>query len=428
MIIKNFVDLATDNDKHVTLKILESGLVAGLPKNVIQKFVYKSQISIGKCKIPLSKYDQIFLVAFGKAADSMVCEVNSLTRTSGGIIVIPEGYTPVLKTKKFEIIYAGHPIPNKKSIKAAKKIIKFLQERKKNDLVIFLISGGGSSLISLPDGITLDEKRVVTGMLIKSGASIDEINCVRKHLSKIKGGRILEYLRCEAISLVMSDVIGDDITTIASGTTFFDKTTFSDAEKVLKKYNLLQSVPKNILKRIRLGIEKKIPETPKQQKIKNHIIATNKTCLNRMRKKSKSFGLTQKIIYPVSGDVKQIAKTLAKLIVKTKPNSCIIFGGEPTVEVKGRGKGGRNQELVLYLLKEIQNVEQNITVASIGTDGKDGNTDACGAILNNKINVTGAKKFLARNDSYNFIKKHKGLIITGPTHTNLMDIGVLLRR
>lgn len=428
MIIKNFVDLATDNDKHVTLKILESGLVAGLPKNVIQKFVYKSQISIGKCKIPLSKYDQIFLVAFGKAADSMVYEVNSLTRTSGGIIVIPEGYTPVLKTKKFEIIYAGHPIPNKKSIKAANKIIKFLQERKKNDLVIFLISGGGSSLVSLPDGITLDEKRVVTERLIKSGASIDEINCVRKHLSKIKGGRILEYLRCEAISLVMSDVIGDDITTIASGTTFFDKTTFSDAEKVLKKYNLLQSVPTNILKRIRLGIEKKIPETPKQQKIKNHIIATNKTCLNTMGKISKSFGLTQKIIYPVSGDVKQIAKTLTKLIVKAKPNSCIIFGGEPTVEVRGKGKGGRNQELVLYILKEIQNVEQNITVASIGTDGKDGNTDACGAILNNKINVTDAKKFLARNDSYNFIKKHKGLIFTGPTHTNLMDIGVLVKR
>jgi len=428
MIIKNFVDLATDNDKHVTLKILESGLVAGLPKNVIQKFVYKSQISIGKCKIPLSKYDQIFLVAFGKAADSMVYEVNSLTRTNGGIIVIPEGYTSVLKTKKFEIIYAGHPIPNKKSIKAANKIIKFLQERKKNDLVIFLISGGGSSLVSLPDGITLDEKRVVTERLIKSGASIDEINCVRKHLSKIKGGRILEYLRCEAISLVMSDVIGDDITTIASGTTFFDKTTFSDAEKVLKKYNLLQSVPTNILKRIRLGIEKKIPETPKQQKIKNHIIATNKTCLNTMGKISKSFGLTQKIIYPVSGDVKQIAKTLTKLIVKAKPNSCIIFGGEPTVEVKGKGKGGRNQELVLYILKEIQNVEQNITVASIGTDGKDGNTDACGAILNNKINVTDAKKFLARNDSYAFIKKHKGLIFTGPTHTNLMDIGVLVKR
>jgi hydroxypyruvate reductase len=428
MIIKNFADFATDNDKNVTLKILESGLVAGLPDNIIQKFVSKNQLSIGKCKIHLSKYDQIFLVAFGKAADSMAYKVNSLTRTSGGIIVMPEGYVPVVKTKKFEIIYAGHPIPNKKSIKAANKIITFLQERKKNDLVIFLISGGGSSLVSLPDGITLDEKRALTDLLIKSGARIEEINCIRKHLSKIKGGRILKYLKCEAFSLVISDVIGDDITTIASGTTFYDHTTFSDAEKILKKYNLLKSVPKNILKRIRLGIEKKIPETPKQQKIKNHIIATNKTCLNAMEKTSKSFGLTQKIIFPVSGEVKQTARTLAKLIVKAKPNSCIIFGGEPTVEVKGKGKGGRNQELVLYILKEIQNVDQKITVASIGTDGKDGNTDACGAILNNRVNFADAKKFLARNDSYNFIKKHGGLVFTGPTHTNLMDIGVLLKR
>ncbi len=428
MIIKNFRDLATDNDKHVTLKILESGLVAGLPNEMMQKFVRKNQISVGKYTKSLSKYAQIFVVAFGKAADSMAYEVKSLTHISGGIIVIPEGYDSVLKTKKFQIVHAGHPIPNKKSVKAANKIIKLLKERKENDLVIFLISGGGSSLVSLPDEITLYEKQIVTELLIKCGASIEEINCVRKHLSKIKGGRILENLRCDAVSLVMSDVIDDDITSIASGITYFDKTTFRDAEKVLKKYNLLQSVPGNVLKRIRYGIEKKIPETPKRPKIKNHIIATNKNCLHAMEKTSKTFGLTNKMVFPVSGDVKQIAKTLAMLIVKAKPNSCIIFGGEPIVKVKGKGKGGRNQELVLYILKEVQNVEQNIIVASIGTDGKDGNTDACGAILNNKVNLTDAKKFLQCNDSYNFIKKYKGLIFTGPTHTNLMDIGVLLKR
>lgn len=428
MIIKNFNELATDKDKYLTLKILESGLVAGLPTNVMQKFVHKNQISVGKYIKSLSKYDQIFVVAFGKAADSMTDQVKSLTHISGGIVVMPEGYISILKTKNFEIIYAGHPIPNKKSVKAARKIIKFLEERKENDLVIFLVSGGGSSLVSLPDGITLDEKRTITDLLIKCGASIEEINCVRKHLSKIKGGRILDYLRCDAISLVMSDVISDDITSIASGITYYDKTTFSDAEKVLKKYNLLKSAPRSVLKRIRLGIEKEIPETPKQQKIKNHVIATNKNCLVAMKKKSKSFELTHKTIYPVSGNAKQIAKTLAKLIVNAKPNMCIIFGGESTVQVKGKGKGGRNQELVLYILAELQNVEQHITVASIGTDGKDGNTDACGAILNNKVNLTNVKKFLIRNDSYRFIKKYKGLVFTGPTHTNLMDIGVLLKR
>ena len=427
MIIKNFKDLATDQDKYVTLKILESGLVAALPNNMMQKFVRKNQIIIGKNTKNLSKFGQIFVVAFGKAADSMVHEVNSLTHISGGIVVIPEGYDSASKTKKFEIVYAGHPVPNKNSVKAAKKIIKFLKERKENDLVIFLISGGGSSLVSLPDGITLNEKRIVTNILIKCGASIDEINCVRKHLSKIKGGRILKYLRCDAVSLVMSDVIDDDITSIASGTTYFDKTTFRDAEKVFKKYNLLQSVPGNVLKRIRLGIEKKIPETPKRQKIKNQIIATNKNCLNAMEKISKNFGLTTKMIYPVSGDVIQTAKSLAKSIIRAKTKSCIIFGGETTVKVKGKGKGGRNQELVSYMLNNLQKAKQSIVIASIDTDGKDGNTDACGAILNNKIKFGNAKKFLENNNSYYFLKKHKGLIFTGPTHTNLMDIGILLK-
>lgn len=428
MIIKNFHELATDEDKSTALKILESGLRAGLPNNLMQKFVQKNQVSVGKFTKSLSKYGQIYVVAFGKAADSMTIAVKSLTHINGGIVVIPEGYTSILKTKNFEIIHAGHPVPNKQSVKASTKIIKFLKERKENDLIIFLVSGGGSSLVSLPDGITLYEKRAITDLLIKSGASIEEINCVRKHLSQIKGGRLLEYLRCDSISLVMSDVINNDMTSIASGTTYYDKTTFSKAQKILKKYNLLKSSPRNVLKRIHLGIEKKISETPKKPKIKNFIVATNKNCLNAMEKSSKRFGLNYKTIYPVSNDVKQIAKTLAKLIVKAQSNTCVIFGGESTVQVKGKGKGGRNLELVLYILSELQTITQNITVASIGTDGKDGNTDACGAILNNKVNLMDVKKFLVRNDSYRFIKKHKGLVFTGPTHTNLMDIGVLLKR
>ncbi len=428
MIIKNFRDLAIDNNRRVVLKILESGLASAMPDSMIQKFVRKNQIIINKSAKSLSKYASIFIIAFGKAADSMTNEVNSLTCIKGGIVVIPEGYVSVLKTKKFEIIHAGHPIPNKNSMKAANKIIKFLKDRNENDLVIFLISGGGSSLVSLPDGITLDEKRIATNLLIKCGASINEINCVRKHLSQIKGGRILEHLKCDAISLVMSDVIGNDISSIASGTAYFDKTTFRDAEKVFKKYNLLQSVPSNVLTRIRLGIKKKIAETPKRQKIKNQIVATNKNCLDVMKKTSRNLGLTTKTVYPISGDVKQIAKTLAKLIMKAKTNSCIIFGGETTVRVKGKGKGGRNQELVLYILDEVKKAKQTITVTSIGTDGKDGNTDACGAMLNNKVSFNDVKKFLQNNNSNFFLKKYNGLVFTGPTHTNLMDIGVLLKR
>jgi hydroxypyruvate reductase len=428
MLIKNFRELATSRDKEIVLRMLDSGLQVGLPKNRIRKFVHKDKLSFGKHVKSLLQYDHIFLVAFGKAADSMTCEVDSLIRTSGGIIVIPKGYSSILKKRKFKVIHSGHPIPNKNSIIAANQIIKFLHKRKNQDLVIFLVSGGASSLISLPDGITLGEKQTVINLLIRCGASIEEINCVRKHLSKIKGGRLLEHLKCDAASLVMSDVIGDDITTIASGTTSFDKTTFFDAEKVLKRYNLWNNVPKNVRKRIRLGITRKIPETPKRGKIKNHIIATNMNCLMAMEKIAKSFGLSSKTIYPISGDVKQNAKNLANLITNAKHNSCVVFGGEPTVIVKGNGKGGRNQELVLYILKNIRDVRQKIIASSIGTDGKDGNTNACGAILDETANVIAAKKFLKRNDSYNFLKKKNGLIFTGPTHTNLMDIGILLKR
>jgi len=196
---------------------------------------------------------------------------------------------------------------------------------------------------------------------------------------------------------------------------------------VLKKYKLIQSVPRNVLKRLRFCIEKKILEIPKQQKIKNYLVATNKNCLCAMKQSSQSFGLGTKIIYPISGNVKQTAKSLAKSIENAKTNSCIIFGGETTVKVKGKGKGGRNQELVLYMLNYLKNVKQRIVIASIGTDGKDGNTDACGAILNNKV-IDDSKKFLQNNNSYYFLNKHQSLIFTGHTHTNLMDIGVLQKR
>lgn len=428
MLIKNFKELAKSQDKQTVLRILDTGLQAGLPKNRIRKFVHNDKLSFGKHVKSLLQYDHIFLVAFGKAADSMACEVDSLIRTRGGIIVIPKEYSSVLKKRKFKVIHSGHPIPNKNSIIAANQIIKFLHKRKKYDLIIFLVSGGASSLVSLPDGITLGEKQTVIDMLIKCGASIEEINCIRKHLSKIKGGRLMEHLKCDAISLVMSDVVKDDITTIASGITSFDRTTFADAEKILKQYNLWNLVPTNVRKRICLGTAKKIPETPKREKIKNYIIASNMNCLIAMGKIAKSLGLNPKTVYPISGDVKQNAKNLVNLIINAKHNSCVVFGGEPTVTVKGNGKGGRNQELVLYILKNIQDVQQKVIVASIGTDGKDGNTNACGAILDETTNVITAKKFLIRNDSYNFLKKKNGLIFTGPTHTNLMDIGILLKR
>lgn len=428
MIIKNYKGLALNHKKTVTLQILEAGLTASMPYVELKKIVRKNRLDIGKNTVSLSKYERIFVIGFGKAADSMASAINSLTDLDGGIIVIPQGVCSILKNKKFKTLHGGHPLPNKQSIHAAKKVIKFLKERDRTDFIIFLISGGSSSLVALPDGITLNGKKLITNLLLKSGANIHEINCVRKHLSKIKGGKILKHLTCDAISFVMSDVVGDNLSSIASGLTYYDETTFRDAKNILKKYNLTKITPRNVLQRINLGIAKEIAETPKRPKIKNYIIATNKNCLNAMAKKAKSFGLRIKRIYPISGDVKHVAKKLVKAM-PMQSKSCLIFGGEATVKVTGTGKGGRSQELVLYALKEIQKMPQKITIASLGTDGIDGNTDACGAIMSNsESNLKGIKKFLKNNNSYSFLKKHNGLMFTGPTHTNLMDIGIMLRQ
>ena len=426
--IKNFNGLATNSDKKNALLILEKGLATATPDVALQKIIKKNKLVLNSDIIFLSKYKRIFVIGLGKAADLMAQSISSKINVNGGIIVIPQNTNSMFKNKNFEILHAGHPLPNMQSLYAAKKIIKLLRQRKKTDFVMFLISGGSSSLVALPDGISLYEKKLVTNLLLKAGADIHEINCVRKHLSKIKGGQITKNLFCDAVALVMSDVVGNDLSSIASGLTYYDKTTFRDAKNILKKYKIQKIVPRRVLKRIKFGVSGKMPETPKRAKIKNYIVAENKDCLYAMAKKAKNLGLKTKVIYPITGDVKQAAKKLVRSMPK-KPNSCIIFGGETTVKVLGKGKGGRNQELVLHALQEIHKTNENLTIASIGTDGKDGNTDAAGAIASNAEFIPKKiQNFLQNNDSYNFFKKYGGLIFTGPTHTNLMDIGIILRR
>lgn len=425
MIIQNYSDLAKDRGKINALKILTAGLESAMPQKQLQKIINSKQIRCGKKIINLTDYDSIYLVAFGKAADSMANAVSAIINIKKGIVVIPKDLIPEIKNHRFQIFQAGHPTPDKTSVRAARSILKFLQQRNKDELVIFLVSGGSSALLALPDGITLNDKIRVTKELLVSGATIQELNCVRKHLSKIKGGRLIEGMKCDAVSLVISDVMGDDLSSIASGTTYFDKTKFADALKILKKYRLENKIPKSVIQRLRLGASDKIPETPKKSKILHHIVLTNNDCLQAMQKKSKQLGVSFKTI-SISGDITKATSKLVSLIPKKK-NSCIIFGGETTVKVKGDGKGGRNQELVLRILEKTQKTKQDVTIASLGTDGIDGNTKYAGAITKNiLINQKEIKSYLTTNDSNSFFKKYGGLIKTGYTHTNLMDVGLIL--
>ncbi len=425
MMIQNFNELATSQKKKDTLEILESGLEGAMPENILPKFLHQNEIIVAGESLKLDRFSNIYTVAFGKAADSMTSAVNAIIPIKAGVVVIPKGSRSKIKGKKFQIFNAGHPKPDQISVKAAKEVIKFLQNRKKEELVIFLVSGGSSALLALPDKITLNDKIHVTDLLLKSGATIQEFNCVRKHLSKIKGGKLVANLKCHGISLVMSDVEGDDLSAIASGITYMDNTTFADALEIIKKYKLKLRIPLEVLQVLRDGVNEQIPETPKKEKIKNIIIANNNDCIQAMEIKAEELGYKVKRI-EVFGDIKDAVRIIIKNIPEEQKN-CLIFGGETTVEVRGKGSGGRNQELVLRILKNTQKANK-LVIAAMGTDGIDGNTLFAGAITENiKIEPSILKEFLINSDSGRFFQKQKSSIITGLTHSNLMDIGLVLQ-
>ncbi|MCH2404987.1 MAG: DUF4147 domain-containing protein [Nitrosopumilus sp.] len=422
MIIQNFNELATSDKKKDCLEILEAGLEAANPENIIPKYVTPDEIKIGGKSIKIRKYSNIYSVAFGKAGDSMTRALNAIIPIKSGIVVIPKGSKSRIKGKKFQIFNSRHPKPDQTSVKAAKEVMKYLQNKKSDELVIFLVSGGGSSLLAMPDDITLDDKIYVTNLLLKSGATIQEFNCIRKHLSKIKGGRLVENMKCQGISLVMSDVEGDDLSSIASGTTYMDDTTFADALDIIEKYKLKRKIPSEVLQVLEKGLEK--IEIPKKSKIENYIIANNSDCLEAMQKTARKIGYKVTILQ-VFGEIKDAVTKILENISENQ-KACLIFGGETTVRVLGKGRGGRNQEMVLRILKNTQKLKK-IVIASMGTDGIDGNSVFAGAITENiRIDSSVMKEFLINSDSGRFFQKQKGNIVTDFTHTNLMDIGVIL--
>ena len=424
MIIQNFDDLATTDKKKECLEILDAGLQAADPKNIISNYVTPNEIKINGKSFNLEKYSSIYSVAFGKAGDSMTRALNAIVPIKSGIIVIPKGSKSIIKAKKFQIFNSRHPEPDQTSVKAAKEVMKFVQNKRSDELIIFLVSGGGSSLLAMPDDITLEDKIHVTKVLLKSGATIQEFNCVRKHLSKIKGGKLIENMKCHGVSLVMSDVEGDDLSAIASGTTYMDDTTYEDASEILKKYKIRWKMPQEVLDLFKKR-ENEIIETPKKAKIENFVIASNNNCLTAMKGKAEKIGYKVDTMQ-IFGDIKeQVTKILEKISDEEK--TCIIFGGETTVKVLGKGMGGRNQELVLRLLKNTQKLKKMV-IASIGTDGIDGNSVFAGAITENiRIDLDVMKEFLKNSDSGRFFQKQKGNVITNATHTNLMDIGMILK-
>ena len=395
---------------------------------------------------------EVEVIAFGKGAATMAKaameELNHRVHARGVVLTKYGHAHGVAFHGDVEVFEAGHPIPDEAGHAAAGKVLKVLEDADETMLVLFLISGGGSALLTSPaEGMSLADKQAVTDLLLKSGASIDELNRVRKHLSRVKGGRLAKAAYpAHGISLILSDVIGDRLDVIASGPTAPDPTTFGDALAVLGKYDLMDKVPANVLKILHHGATGTLPDTPKRDdpvfaNFENIIIAGNQKATAAAEARAAELGFNA--VAPannVEGEASKLGVRYARAIRSTqkwitndpaRQSMCFIYGGEPTVTVKGNGKGGRNTELALAFAIAADGME-GVTFLSAGTDGTDGPTDAAGAIVDGGTVKRGrekgldAREYLERNDSYSFFKETGELLITGPTGTNVMDLYIAL--
>lgn len=443
MIIKNKKQLSITQLRKDALDILESGIERVLPKNLLNSVKYYKSKKILKINNKQYKVKgRIFVIGGGKASGLLAEKLEEI------IPIIKAGVINCNNSnynlKKIKVIKACHPIPCKRSIKGV-KLMMSLKSRysiNKKDIIIGLISGGASSLMSYPvEDISLADENKINNLLIKSGASIEEINIVRKHISKIKGGQLAKFFfPAKVISLILSDVVGDRLDTIASGVTVPDPSTYRDAYRILEGYKLIDKVPRSIINHLKKGINREIKETPKKlRNSQNFIIGNNNLALESMKNKAESLGFKAYVIKNQEGEGEKTAKFRIKEILegKYKKYNAIIIGGETTLRIpKIHGKGGRNQHYILVSLNEIEKhreYNREFVIASINTDGLDFVKGVAGAIIDNesikrvrdkKINL---KKYLENYNSYKALKKIKNsLIKTNLTGTNVSDISLYL--
>ncbi|MDP2642989.1 MAG: DUF4147 domain-containing protein [Candidatus Peregrinibacteria bacterium] len=432
-LLKNFPD------SRLFLDIADEALNFLSPENLIKNSVKLtgSKLQIEKAKFDLKKYKKIFVIGAGKATYSMAKEINKLlgNRITEGFINVPEAITKNLG--KIKVNKAGHPFPDENGLKGTQEILKIAKKAGKDDLVICLISGGGSAMLPAPIApLSLKDKVEITKQLLKSTATIHEINTVRKHLSEIKGGNLAaKIMPADLIALYISDVKNDDLDIIASGPTVLDKSTSKDALNVLKKYGIKNAKAEKVLA---------VNETPKSindKKVKNYVIGSNTVALKHLQKflEKKKYSVE---IFPdfLEGEAKLMPK---KLFAKSKQkNKIYLFGGETVVKIIGKGFGGRNQELALSAINEIPSISgirssheqtNHHALMSLATDGVDGiaPVPVAGAIITRNLkklckekNID-IEKYLQNNDSYTALKNLDCLIYTGPSGTNVGDIVVV---
>lgn len=428
------------------IDIFLAGVESVKPDNLLNRFISirGNTLQIEEILFDLSSIKNIFIVGAGKASAAMAQTVESIlgSRITAGHIITK--YEHAVPLKFIETTEAGHPVPDENGIKGTENILTIVKKAEKDDLVICLISGGGSALLAdVPEGCTIEDLKKVSSILLKTGANINEMNCIRKHLSGVKGGQLSRAAApARVVSLILSDVIGDPLDVIASGPTAPDPSTFEEAFSIIRKYNIENELPVQINRVLQEGIEKKRQETLKDSDeilrlTNNLIIGTNLLALKTAKEMAESLGYESQIVTnKLEGDVTDVANyifEIAKSVKEKKDNKkiCLLFAGEPTVKVKGNGLGGRNQHLALIAARLLKDLP-GITFLSGGTDGTDGPTDATGAVVdsftsqNSSNLLLDMEQYIANCDSYNFFKQEGGLIKTGPTQTNVMDLMIVL--
>ncbi len=434
--------------KRDILRVIWGAIDSANPESAVReclKLRYEN-LHVGNRIIDLGKINNIYVIGAGKATPVMAKTTENILmkRLKGGLIGTKYGHSVPLHN--INIMEAGHPIPDKNSQLCAQRTLRLAGSCETNDILICLLSGGASAIWSAPQPpIKLEEKKQVTEALLACGADIHEINTIRKHISNIKGGRLAEVAQpAMLITLAISDVVGDQLSSIGSGPTVGDPTTFKNVFDTVNKYDLMTKLPQSVSDIVWDGYKKLIKDTPKPSNAvfsKNIelVIGSNKKALEMAQQTARYLGYKVQIVSSqITGEAKEIGLKLVEqakqLSASQQPGDkpwMLLGGGETTVTLSGRGKGGRNQEMTLAAAVAMEGTG-NITFASIGTDGTDGPTDAAGAIADGstvergKANGLDANFYLANNDSYNYFKTTGDLIKTGPTGTNIMDIQVLI--
>ena len=437
----------TEDLRKAAGEIFQAALDAANPRIAIHRHVRREgeRLLVDGAVYDLSR-GRVYVVGAGKACAAMAAAVEEVLgdRIRDGVVVVKDGYA--IPLRRIRVTQAGHPVPDARGVEGTSAILALLTETGPEDLVIVLISGGGSALLPAPvAGIDLIDKQTMTRVLLACGATIDEINAVRKHCSRIKGGQMARALfPARSLTLILSDVIGDPVDAIASGPTVPDTTTYGEALEVLRRYCIEDRIPVSILRHLERGARGEIPETPKAgdpcfATAHHRIVGNNLQSLLAARDRAARLGFQALILTTeLKGESREVAKVLTALLLEMRrsghpvsPPACLLLGGETTVTVRGKGKGGRSQELVLAGAIAIAG-GRDLVIWSAGTDGTDGPTDAAGAVADGDTWARAKEvgldplRALEENDAYHFFEGLGDLIKTGPTLTNVMDILLLL--